>query len=133
MTVLLERNVGRWIGKERERERAWQGEQLIHHKLRNKEKRGCVAGESTNSGILATKLYLFVKSCRGRNCLRYWHRTVPHTYDLLESSPPPDFYFLDPSLCIPVETMQWMRKYIVISNAPNNKVESSMSRCTILR
>lgn len=63
--------------------------------------RGC-AGESANYGILATKLYLFVKSCPGRNCLRYWRRTVPHTmYDLLGPRPPPDLYFLDPSPCIP--------------------------------
>jgi len=54
---------------DRERTRKREGynrEQLIHHKLENKEERGCrgYAGESANSSILATKLYLFVKSCR---------------------------------------------------------------------
>lgn len=50
----------------RKREEGYNREQLIHHKLEDKEERGCrgYAGESANSGILVTKLYLFVKSCR---------------------------------------------------------------------
>lgn len=85
--------VGRWIGKERERERERirQGKQLIHHKLRNKEKRGCVeaAPENPQTPASSRRNFTYLLSLAGRNCLRYWHRTVPHTYDLLDSRPPP--------------------------------------------
>lgn len=77
------------------REGTAQGEQLIHHKLRNKEKRGCVetAPEYPQTPASSRRNFTYLLNLAGRNCLRYWHRTVPHTYDLLNSRPPPDFYF----------------------------------------
>jgi len=76
------------------------GERLIHHKLGNKEERGCRgrAGEPANYDILArartTKLCLFVKSCRPKLSQINWRRTAARTYSLLGPRLPADLYFL---------------------------------------
>jgi len=115
------------------------GERLIHHKLGNKEERGCRgrAGEPANYDILArartTKLCLFVKSCRPKLSQINWRRTAARTYSLLGPRLPADLYFLPRFLAGAfregtMEAAREWRRYLQASHQDEREKERERER-----